>query len=96
MLDARGPTGRPLPQRVPRATGLEGEPVDRGQERRGRERARRAPVDAEDLRRKLAGFQRGLQAGRRDAESEIHGDAGQIGAAAPAAGPADTVEEATR
>jgi signal transduction histidine kinase len=82
------PLGGPsLPQRVPRATGLRGEPADRGQ-------ARRRPVDAGELRRRLAGLQSGSQAGRRDAESEFQGDAGKVAAAAE--GAADNAEEATR
>jgi hypothetical protein len=81
------PLGGPLPQRVPRATGLRGDSADRGQ-------VRRAPLDAGELRRKLAGLQAGSQAGRRDAEIEFNGDAAKPAAAAE--GAADTVEEATR
>jgi len=80
---ARATPPRPLPQRVPRATGVRGEPG-------GRQRRPYNPVDAEELRRKLSGLQSGLRAGRRDAEAEIRGDAGK------AASAADTVEEATR
>ncbi len=78
---------RPLPQRVPRATGVRGEPADR---RRGRPQT---PVNAEELRRKLSGLQSGLRAGRKDAEAEVRGDSGDPAKAAPAA---DTVEEGTR
>jgi len=78
---------RPLPQRVPRATGVRGEPADR------RQRRSQAPVNAEELRRKLSGLQSGLRAGRKDAEAEVRGDSGDSAKAAPAA---DTVEEGTR
>lgn len=57
-------TGKGLPQRTPRSTGLTGEPA-------AREPLRGTPVDAEALRRKLGGLQRGLQAGRRDVEQEL-------------------------
>ena len=86
---------RRLPQRVPRATGLRAEAAEGEQGRRGRVREHR-PVDADDLRHKLAGLQRGLRAGRRDAEIEFEGDAGKAATSASTAGPADTVEEATR
>jgi signal transduction histidine kinase len=107
-------TGKGLPQRTPRSSGLTGEPAAREPQRGG-------PVDAEALRLKLGGLQRGLRAGRRDVEEEIstgrsplvrEGSAAGAarGAAAGAAattrdaqgddqgdaGPAETVEEATR
>ncbi|PWI44633.1 histidine kinase [Streptomyces sp. ICBB 8177] len=53
-----------LPKRVPRASGLTGEPP-------ARQRVR--PVDAEALRRRLGGFAQGLRDGRRDAEAEATG-----------------------
>jgi hypothetical protein len=50
------------------------------------ERAQRsAPLDAEKLRRKLAGLQQGLRDGRRDAELET-----------PGRTPPGSIEEATR
>ncbi|MCQ4080345.1 sensor histidine kinase [Streptomyces sp. RB6PN25] len=60
-----GVTGKGLPKRVPRTSGLSGEPAAR--EQAG------APVDAETLRRRLGGFARGLREGRRDAEAEATG-----------------------
>jgi signal transduction histidine kinase len=87
---------RRLPQRVPRETGMRGGAAESGPEIRRRARERRGPVDAADLRRKLSGLQQGSRAGRRDAESETQGDAGRAVTSAPAAGPADTAEEATR
>lgn len=62
---AEGVTVKGLPQRVPRATGLSGEPAarERGQSAGG--------VDARELRRRLDGLQRGLLAGRRDSAAEI-------------------------
>ncbi|WP_328916024.1 MULTISPECIES: nitrate- and nitrite sensing domain-containing protein [unclassified Streptomyces] len=61
-----GITVKGLPQRVPRATGLSGEPAarERGQDGGG-------GVDARELRRRLDGLQRGLLAGRRDSAAEI-------------------------
>ncbi|WP_252396231.1 sensor histidine kinase [Streptantibioticus parmotrematis] len=53
-----------LPKRVPRASGLTGEPP-------ARQRVR--PVDADALRRRLGGFAQGLRDGRRDAEAEATG-----------------------
>ncbi|MFF7194021.1 nitrate- and nitrite sensing domain-containing protein [Streptomyces sp. NPDC008079] len=112
-------TGKGLPQRTPRSTGLTGEPATREPQRGG-------PVDAEALRRKLGGLQRGLQAGRRDVEEEITSGSGPVAGAGVVipeqgagagpgavegtavtttdvrgddqgdAGPAETVEEATR
>jgi signal transduction histidine kinase len=55
-------TAKGLPQRVPRATGLTGEPATRT--------PGAGPVDPEALRRKLGGFQQGLREGRREAEHE--------------------------
>jgi hypothetical protein len=79
-----GLTAKGLPQRVRNSTGLGGPQALGPRPVRGA-----GPVlDAEGLRRQLGGLQRGLRAGRRDAEREItQGDAG---------GPAATVEEATR
>ncbi|MYS60997.1 MULTISPECIES: sensor histidine kinase [Streptomycetaceae] len=54
-------TGKGLPKRVPRSSGLSGEPAAR---------LGGGPVDADALRRRLGGFAQGLQAGRRDAEAE--------------------------
>jgi signal transduction histidine kinase len=62
--DSPALTAKGLPQRVPKATGLEGEPAARERERAT------APVDAEALRRRLGGFQQGLIEGRRDADAE--------------------------
>ncbi len=53
--------GGPLPKRVPRSSGLTGEPGAR---------ANVTPVDADALRRRLGGFAQGLREGRRDAEAE--------------------------
>ncbi|MDI5973676.1 nitrate- and nitrite sensing domain-containing protein [Streptomyces sp. SL13] len=55
------PAGAALPKRIPRASGLSGEPAVRGRD---------TPVDADALRRKLGGFAAGLRHGRRDAEAE--------------------------
>ena len=57
----RSVTGLGLPKRVPRASGLSGEPATRG---------RGGPVDADALRRRLGGFAQGLRDGRRDAQAE--------------------------
>lgn len=82
-------TGKGLPQRVPRSSGLTGEPAARRTERNG-------PVDAEALRRKFGGLQRGLRDGRRDAEEETRAaDPGQAGPTGGAGG-AGTIEEASR
>jgi hypothetical protein len=62
--DSPALTAKGLPQRVPKATGLEGEPAARERERAT------APVDAEALRRRLGGFQQGLIEGRRDVDAE--------------------------
>ncbi|WP_269853230.1 sensor histidine kinase [Streptomyces sp. RPT161] len=62
--ESGGLTGKGLPKRVPRASGLTGEPADR---------PRNAPVDADALRRRLGGFAHGLRQGRRDAEAEATG-----------------------
>ncbi|WP_329136359.1 nitrate- and nitrite sensing domain-containing protein [Streptomyces sp. NBC_01476] len=61
---ADGVTAMGLPQRVPRTTGLGDTLVHEERRPRG------GPVDAAELRRKLGGLQRGLHAGRRDAEQE--------------------------
>jgi hypothetical protein len=81
---AGGLTGRGLPQRVRgSAAGAH----------RAAPAAPAAPVDADELRRRLEGLQRGLQAGRADAVREQDGSpAGPRGLADPAG----TVEEATR
>ncbi|MGW5350162.1 nitrate- and nitrite sensing domain-containing protein [Streptomyces sp. NPDC004031] len=91
-----GPHG--LPQRVPRGAGGAVRPVAAPPA---------APVDADQLRRRLAGLQRGLQAGRADAVREA--DAARERGAAPGGEPrqgprtqqghtdtAGSVEEATR
>jgi hypothetical protein len=62
--DSPALTAKGLPQRVPKATGLEGEPAARERERST------TPVDADALRRRLGGFQQGLIEGRRDADAE--------------------------
>jgi len=59
-----GFTSKGLHQRIPRGTGLTGEPQRRGLPRTG------GPVDAEALRRRLGGFQRGLVQGRNEADAE--------------------------
>ena len=69
--------GNGLPQRVPRGTGL-------GAGAATREPQRGAPVDAEGLRRRLEGMQRGLAAGRRDSEIEISAGTGPMAEATPA------------
>ncbi|WP_277440058.1 nitrate- and nitrite sensing domain-containing protein [Streptomyces sp. SPB162] len=82
-------TGKGLPQRVPRSSGLTGEPAARRTGMNG-------PVDAEALRRKFGGLQRGLRDGRRDAEEETRAaDPGQAGPTG-GAGAAGTIEEASR
>jgi hypothetical protein len=78
-----GLTAKGLPQRVPRSTGLVGEPAER-------EHAAE-PVDAEALRRRLGGFQQGLIEGRRDADAETQGIRTQ---AADPGGSSESVEEA--
>ncbi|WP_202236103.1 ATP-binding protein [Actinacidiphila reveromycinica] len=79
-----------LPRRVRKASGIRHAAQD------GRRRTE--PLDAQGLRRKLAGLQRGLRDGRRDAALEAGGAAAKTSAApsATAASPGDTVEEATR
>ncbi|WP_431967402.1 sensor histidine kinase [Actinacidiphila sp. bgisy160] len=62
--EGAGLTAKGLPQRVPRSTGLSGEPQVRGRARQG------GGVDPEELRRKLGGFARGLRDGRAEAEAE--------------------------
>ncbi|MGW3242465.1 nitrate- and nitrite sensing domain-containing protein [Streptomyces sp. NPDC001070] len=62
--EGMGRTTKGLPQRVPRATGLSGEPQTREQARQG------GGVDPEELRRKLGGFARGLRDGRAEARAE--------------------------
>ncbi|WP_431950966.1 sensor histidine kinase [Actinacidiphila sp. bgisy167] len=57
-------TAKGLPQRVPRSTGLSGEPQVRARARQG------GGVDPEELRRKLGGFAQGLREGRADAQAE--------------------------
>jgi hypothetical protein len=103
---SEGPlTAKGLPRRVPRSTGLNGEPVGRP--------AAVPAVDAEALRRRLGGFQQGLREGRRDSDAETaelrtrglaavvsaegEGSAPDEGAPSPApspAGPVAGVEEA--
>ncbi|WNI17953.1 nitrate- and nitrite sensing domain-containing protein [Actinacidiphila sp. ITFR-21] len=78
------PATRRLPQRVPRPAGMGDVLVQ------GPRRPRGGPVDAAELRRKLGGLQRGLQAGRRDAEHEISAGTG------PTAGPAGAADQPPR
>ncbi|MFI0900042.1 nitrate- and nitrite sensing domain-containing protein [Streptomyces sp. NPDC020983] len=85
-----GPQG--LPQRVPRGAGGAVRPVAVPPA---------APVDADELRRRLAGLQRGLRAGRADAVREADAVRGRDRAPGPQGPqwPTDTagsVEEATR
>ncbi|MEU4097112.1 nitrate- and nitrite sensing domain-containing protein [Streptomyces sp. NPDC026673] len=61
---ASGLTAKGLPQRVPRSTGLSGEPQLRAEARQA------GGVDPEELRRRLGGFARGLRDGRAEAEAE--------------------------
>ena len=104
-------TPKGLPQRVPRSTGLTGASARQDRERqRSQERAHGGQVDAEELRRRLGGLQRGLRAGRRDADAEnavlaphtanathtAHTVNEARGTQADPGGPAATVEEATR
>ncbi|MFG1809463.1 nitrate- and nitrite sensing domain-containing protein [Streptomyces sp. NPDC049040] len=79
-----GLTGRGLPQRVPRGAAAAARPAAP---------APLPPVDAAELRRRLEGLQRGLQAGRADAVRER--DEQSAGSRGPA-DPAGNVEEATR
>ncbi|WP_432011618.1 nitrate- and nitrite sensing domain-containing protein [Streptomyces cucumeris] len=86
-------TGKGLPKRTPKS-------VER---RAPGARERSGAVDAEELRRRLGGFQRGALEGRRDAEAEIaargrgreHGPQGGT-ARTGAHDEGDTVEEARR
>ncbi|WP_335977199.1 sensor histidine kinase [Streptomyces sp. CA2R106] len=79
----------PLPRRVRKASGIRAAAQD------GRRRTE--PLDAEGLRRQLAGLQRGLRDGRRDAALETRGAADHAAPPpAPSASPGETVEEATR
>ncbi|MFF2569587.1 nitrate- and nitrite sensing domain-containing protein [Streptomyces sp. NPDC058084] len=57
-------TDKGLPKRTPRIVRQAGAPAAP---------ARRGGVDAEALRRRLGGFQRGAEDGRRDVAAEIHG-----------------------
>ncbi|QKV92584.1 nitrate- and nitrite sensing domain-containing protein [Streptomyces sp. NA02950] len=85
-------TDKGLPQRTPRN-------VER---RESGARERSGAVDAEELRRRLGGFQRGALEGRRDAEAEIaarargreHGPRGGTTERTGAHDEGDTVEEA--
>ncbi|MFE2277374.1 nitrate- and nitrite sensing domain-containing protein [Streptomyces sp. NPDC059454] len=74
-------TAKGLPKRTPRITAPTAAP-----------RPRAGAVDAEALRRRLGGFRRGADAGRRDVEAELAERAG--GHQAPS-GPAATSEETT-
>ena len=69
-----------LPRRVRQATGMHAD-------RPGAAAARREPPDPNGLRRQLAGLQRGLAEGRRDAELEARGEAASRGTARGAADP---------
>lgn len=82
-------TGKGLPQRVPRSSGLTGEPAARRPERTG-------PVDAEALRRKFGGLQQGLRDGRRDAEEETRAADPEKAGPTGGTGAAGTIEEASR
>ncbi|MEV6007762.1 nitrate- and nitrite sensing domain-containing protein [Streptomyces sp. NPDC051976] len=84
---AEGLTAKGLPQRMPRSTGRTGEAAPPAAGRTG-------PVDADALRRQLGGLQRGLHAGRRDAEREITTGTGPVAsgpASAPPAQPAPSL-----
>jgi hypothetical protein len=90
---AAGPPLTALPRRRPLGGGAV--PGGPGQQRRA------TPVDPEALRRTLGGLQRGLAAGRRDAERETAGGTGPFGASRSADSPqhpreATNAEEATR
>lgn len=68
-------TDKGLPKRTPKIT----EPV-------AAPRPRTGGVDAEALRRRLGGFHRGAQEGRREVEAEIADQAAELNALAPGAG----------
>jgi hypothetical protein len=76
-------TDKGLPKRTPRVTAPSAAPAPE----------RRRAVDAEALRRRLGGFQRGARDGRRDAKAEIVERTGEHHTEAPAAD-GGTVEEA--
>ncbi|WP_235618032.1 sensor histidine kinase [Streptomyces sp. CB02400] len=74
-------TAKGLPKRTPRITAPVAAP-----------RPRTGAVDAEALRRRLGGFRRGADAGRRDVEAEL---AERTGGHQAPSGPAGTSEETT-
>ncbi|MGC3003426.1 histidine kinase, partial [Streptomyces sp. G35A] len=80
-VDEEPVTAKGLPKRTPKITAPAEAP-----------RPRTGSVDAEALRRRLGGFRRGAEAGRRDVEAEIAEQTGRH--EAPSAPPA-TSEEAT-
>ncbi|MCG7208047.1 sensor histidine kinase [Streptomyces arenae] len=78
-------TSKGLPKRTPKITAPAAPP-----------RQRSTGVDAEALRRRLGGFRRGADAGRRDVEAEIAEQTGQNQVpSTKAAGPGTASEEAT-
>ncbi|QDQ16580.1 nitrate- and nitrite sensing domain-containing protein [Streptomyces spectabilis] len=86
-------TAKGLPKRTPRVSPIAGGPAPR---------PRPAGVDAEELRRRLGGFQQGARSGRRDVAAELAdraargpGTAGAVDTAGTADVPGDPVEEAS-
>ncbi|MEU2777929.1 nitrate- and nitrite sensing domain-containing protein [Streptomyces sp. NPDC007162] len=87
IADAEDPvTSKGLPKRTPKITAPAPPPRQRG-----------TGVDAEALRRRLGGFRRGADAGRRDVEAEIAEQTGQnqVPSNAPAGRATAVSEEAT-
>lgn len=87
LADAEDPvTSKGLPKRTPKITAPAPPPRQRG-----------TGVDAEALRRRLGGFRRGADAGRRDVEAEIAEQTGQnqVPSNAPAGRAPGVSEEAT-
>ncbi|WP_374201193.1 nitrate- and nitrite sensing domain-containing protein [Streptomyces mayonensis] len=79
-------TDKGLPKRTPRLTTPEAAPRPRTA----------GSVDADALRRRLGGFRRGAEAGRRDAEAEAEAEAaGRTGEHGAPDAAADTTEETT-
>ncbi|MBB5104571.1 sensor histidine kinase [Streptomyces spectabilis] len=86
-------TAKGLPKRTPRVSPIAGGLAPR---------TRPAGVDAEELRRRLGGFQQGARSGRRDVAAELAGQAargpgpaGAVDTAGTADVPGDPVEEAS-
>ncbi|MEV0443961.1 nitrate- and nitrite sensing domain-containing protein [Streptomyces spectabilis] len=86
-------TAKGLPKRTPRVSPIAGGLAPR---------TRPAGVDAEELRRRLGGFQQGARSGRRDVAAELAdqaargpGPAGAVDTAGTADVPGDPVEEAS-